>query len=457
MKDINVSGELIQVSLQRKFKKFYAHSFGIGFINRNINFLYDNTPVLYNVNADYHKYNYTNGNIQLNYLGKFYPIPRSGFSINLGITFESELYKTRDVDGARAQLDEQNNHYIDVLLNTGLSYNQKINDNWSIYAQLSGAKSVFSLLWSDFNPYNGSSYGNMGLRAQIGFIYHLSDSIKTPKEIRTWSQSAENKLLVSRTMEIKTFWRNNMRKYEIPEELAIDDWHDYILSKDTYHYQSYGVGLDFSRNRLFSSAEFSYDFHSFDLNSRVKEYFHGGGVPYGSLINYYYENDYLRMNQGRINFSAGFGLKVFNPVRKFNLIPLLKISAGAPIFNNVLNSYYNKQRIHIWDQSPQPQNTNYEWDSTFYPSRYQFNKWNFSLSLGAIFKIRIAKNVNLNTEFLFGMLSNNILVLEHFEFKDRLRMQSNIGIGYEIPLKDKVKKPKIKPPIEDYLKSRPGY
>lgn len=452
LKEIYKSGEIFQVAVQRSFKKFYAHSFGVGYINRRINFLMDVNTSSTSNEFDYKKYNYSNGSLQLNYLGKFYPVEKNGFAINFGLTLEKVLFSDRKISGISQKTSNQEDLFYDFGFNLGISYDWKINENWTIYSQFSGAKSFYSLFESYFDPKYGRSYGTIDYRAKIGMIYQLSDSIKTPKEIRKYSLNNKRNPTVH-AFELKSIFTSGNRNLIIPGDSADNAYPcgycsaGYSLPKSVYKYYGVGVGLNYSYERFFSTLEISLERYNGNLESYYGvSYFHPQ-LPYGTITDYYREKDFFSFEMSRLNYSVGLGIKIFSPQRKFNIIPTLKFTGGRLLDFQVNSSYYTKERYRYWDQAQDPA-FNFSWDSIRIPSRFsEPNQKNSSILFGAIFTTTVYKKINLNAEMFFATKSSSIFSNSSVPFVDKLKYTFSIGVSYLFPISYQVKSPEVKPPI----------
>lgn len=441
LKKLLITGELINIGVQRRFSPLFAHSFGLGFINRSSTVLSTYASNFESqIDPVFTRYSHNFGRTQLYYSAKLWLFKIKELSLDFGVTLERALYHAKTVgDSKSIQLNNQ--LFIGIpLFNLGLSYDRKINENLSISVKLAVSKSYFSFFKSSYDPIFGYTYGGIDYRAQIGLNMPLSDNIKTPKEMWRYVMNDNEKKLSIQALEIKTFYRKGRRNFLFDDIPPLSIYCGYCEGGQTSNqtgntYDGFGFGINYTLFRFFSTFEVALEHYETSLESVNRRNYYHPHLPYGKILDYYEERDYYSFTMDCINFSYGFGFKLFSPQRKFNIIPLIKFSTSNLRNLQVNSNYYTKERYRNWDMTQSP-TYNISWDSTFVPSRFVApDEKNSIFQYGAIVTIDIFKNFQLNADVFIGRKSKNSTNNSKIGKIDQLFYSTSIGLGYKIPFK----------------------
>lgn len=254
----------------------------------------------------------------------------------------------------------------------------------------------------------------------------------------------------SQTIEVIPFYALGLRKFDVTSEYEV-----YYsggcghCTKRTYHepretrfVNGAGLSVNYSKNRIYFNISGAVNIIKEDITqSYMRNNLHPH-VPFGSITDYYKEVDQMSFTNRRFIFGFGVGFKVFRSDSKFNIIPRLDLSCS---FSNKLTTsknLFNKQRVYYWNENPDPSD-NYEWDSTFYPSRITVKNTAYDVTFGLLFTLNPIKNLTINLNLSCGLFSQEIIDLPSEYIVDKLRFRNSIGVGYRIPLKNKSKIPDI--------------
>lgn len=204
-------------------------------------------------------------------------------------------------------------------------------------------------------------------------------------------------------------------------------------------YNGAGLNINYSKNRLYLIFTAAYEKYKGDVSRTFRRSFYHPHLPFGTITDYYEENDYQSFVNQRLLFGFGIGGKLFHPESWYNIIPRIKLSSSFIHRLTTEKNYYTKHRVYYWDQNPEPSD-NYEWDSTFYPSRITVNSEVFDLSVGFVFTARPIKNLVINIDLSYSLINGGIV---NIPSSLTMRFKNSIGVGYILPLADKPKPPAV--------------
>lgn len=437
------NGVSANIGLKREFNSFFSHSYGFGYNYRELNYSVEYIDQA-NDNVLRRDFNNSFGSFQAYYLARVYPFKKVGFSFIIGPSIErTQFIETTDFSG---NYKKDVNYLLKdgnfIRGKIGVAYDLKINNKWSINAQISYSK-AFLLAWGQDLVNTGFfDYKYKDLNFEIGFNYNIGNSILTPKERKERALTDPLKDSLYNRIEFEVFYLGGYRRlnYVKPED---QDYHGFSSSnffaeeeKNTFY--GFGLGGSYSSNRFYSTLELSYQKYAHKIGFYYKK------TSLSEIQNSYYiqshssETDYISYDLDRMLINIGVGVMVFHPKSKINIIPSLKVVNGVTLKSEVDYDYYIKSSVFKYMQDPSNP-ANFDWDSTFSPSRFSQKNYTISLLVGGTISAKMYKNFKINIDIHYAILSNSIFTLNENRDVDKFKFYNTIGIGYEIPLKTRVR------------------
>ncbi len=261
-----------------------------------------------------------------------------------------------------------------------------------------------------------------------------------------------NQMMVEQTdvlqnLEFQPFYEIGSRTFKIIDDNKVPEYSyptscgncgEYTSYKpiDMRAYSGIGLNVNYALSRLFLNFSASIENHKNEVSQRNSRVYYHPHVPFGTFTDYYEEKQYLAYTNQRLLLGFGLGIKIFKPNRWFNIIPKLKFSHSYTTkLNNEVN-YSTKKRVSYWDLNPTPSN-NFSWDSTFTQSNILIPKKAFDFTLGIGITLRPIKNIVINFDFYYPIITNEIVDLPTLYVVDKLRFRYTFGIGYRLPFRPK--------------------
>jgi hypothetical protein len=207
-------------------------------------------------------------------------------------------------------------------------------------------------------------------------------------------------------------------------------------------FSTVGMNSNFSINRIYLMLTTAYERHEQELYYRsgfTKAHPH---VPFGSITDYYSEEEFFSYTDHRMVAGLGFGIRLIKPNKRFNIIPMFKFTGSFSGRLNVHDEYFTKHRVYYWDQSLDP-SYNVEWDSTFSSSRFSVYRESYDFSAGCLFTARPTKDLQINLGFTYGLRMTRMIELPNPLINDKVRFRFTFGLGYLLPFKMREKRTEL--------------
>lgn len=287
------------------------------------------------------------------------------------------------------------------------------------------------------------------VKTTILFFLILNSSINfAQREFESNQKNSEEPK--NQTIEVIPFYALGLRKFVVTSEYQVFNnsscgnctERTYHEPRQTRFVNGAGLNVNYSKNRIYFNISGAVNFIKEDINQTYMRNNLHPHLPFGSITDYYNEVDQMSLTNRRLIFGFGFGYKIFRYDSKFNIIPRLGLSGSFSNRLTTSKNLFSKQRVYYWDENPDPSN-NYDWDSTFYPSRITVRNKAYDVTFGLLFTLNPIKNLTINLNLSFGLFSQEIIDLPSEYIVDKLRFRNSFGFGYRIPFKNKSKIPDI--------------
>lgn len=129
----------------------------------------------------------------------------------------------------------------------------------------------------------------------------------------------------------------------------------------------------------------------------------------------------------RMLFSIGVGTPLLKSDKKYNVIPRFKFSSSLKMKDQLdVNSI---RKTTYWHSFEQPEYIITS-DSTIYPSRFEFSKYSYDLSVGVLLKIGPFKHWSLSLDFAYVLRSNYIINFPVLSYTDKLLFRGAMMLSY---------------------------
>lgn len=439
----------------REIDSLFSHSFGVGFVNRNV----QNTSVFnpeINLNNDTSIINshYVFGNTQLYYLFKIHPYKKIRLSFDIGLSFERQLYRLDRTNDLAELSWNRSMDFTDLLGNFGLSYSFKLSEKVELYTQASISKSVIQFGYSAYNPVKGTIYAPLDFRLKLGATLNifkedflLKKRLKKNREV----ERNRNKKIVRQYVSMKAGYIFKQRELgsdfnnnSINESVFLS-YPSYWMNVETYFSESHGLQLGFAYCQERFYFPFEVDISYNILKMKTLEYVtanFGHSTPWGYSM---YQNTYsnfFQANNLTLTHQIGIGFKLFRPTSKFNIIPVFKIQPTFVLTSKVKENYTIRTDYYGWNQNtPGPIQPGYSTDSTYVSNIFGIQRAYVDLTLGSVINYKITPNLVIETEFGIGIKKTYTVQSIANNLHDRMRFFASIALAHTIKLKDKLNDP----------------
>lgn len=434
------SGIQGHIALQRQFSYLFSHSIGIGYMN-----LWTNNETVHYFpyspeNVITYKESHSYGFYQLFYMASLYPFRKPGLVLHSGLTIDRLQYEKKEIDDERSFMSNYHLGGENLALMLGAGYELNVSDRYSIYLRRVISKSLIHWYhYAEFDPYFGYIGGNFNYRFKLGMLYDLKDDVKTPKEIKEYKKTDPMNSTLFRSLELNAFYVNGSRSFVTNGDLkgssgGYSEYRESYSPKNMLSYNGAGIGANLNINQSYNLIEFAWEHYNTNAyyNYTVNKF-----DPHdGSYTNYTTYEDFRSFSDDRIRISIGTGIQIRRFSKRFNIIPVVKLSNSISVNLKDKSNYNHRHHYYYSVYSPSGA---VEWDSTSYPSRIKVNQSDMNLMLGCILKLELFSDFMLKADLGYRLLSSQIVDLPTGTIIDRQRFRNSIGISYKIPLKEKSK------------------
>jgi hypothetical protein len=421
------------IGLHRTFSAFFSHSFGLGIIQRAYKIDSNNKTIL--------------NTSQLYYSTCFSASSKIPLEVVAGISFDKNLYFAELKNGSFDQEWDLRVKDLSLIAFHGFKYSHDISEKIRIYSQLEFALKIADLFQENyfFSTYVDNTTLYDDIRFKIGLQYNLEDKIlplrkqikvnkKDPVTFKNYHSIAlqpvfgiNNRIFDAKGVDYSYITNLNPSKYYS------------VQTKDTRNSNFMGLGINYTFNRFFLTIGITNEKIDESVQYNFLDVKHHKYTQYG-ITDYYKTIEKFDYSLEKNNFTSAFGIKLFRPTRKFNIIPSARVQVGKTKSYSISNeSIYNKRVYHM-SNPPIPTATNINWDTTMYISRIEFAEKTIDIMFGSIFQYNISPNFSLNFEFFFIKKSDPILINKHTYYTDRNKYYLSIGSAFTYPLKSFSKK-----------------
>ena len=187
------------------------------------------------------------------------------------------------------------------------------------------------------------------------------------------------------------------------------------------------IGAVYQNESIWLTCELGYE--RFKYKHSVYAYSIWGDPHWqpGSTAGMVIRIDTIAGTGNRLMFSAGVGTPLLKKSKKFNLIPRIKFTYSAGLFDR-----FDQNKIQItryWKSYEHPEYALLS-DTAIYPSRFLINKHCYDFTVGLILKAGPFQHWTFGLDLAYALRTSSIFAIPTYKYTDKLLFRNALVVTY---------------------------